>query len=86
MRLFDTFIMIILGVYLPELFSMNERGKGTNYVMFFGVLGSALNSIILNSFKFWQLIFFLIIGFLSTFLFKETLFKNTSNINEEVQK
>lgn len=70
MRLFDTFIMIVLGVYLPELFDIDERGKGTNYVMSFGVLGSALNSIILNSFKFWQLIFFLIIGFISTFLFK----------------
>lgn len=48
MRLFDTCIMIILGVYLPELFDADERGKGTNYVMAFGVLGSALNSIILN--------------------------------------
>lgn len=71
MRLFDTCIMIILGVYLPELFDSDERGKGTNYVMSFGVLGSALNSIILNSFQFWELVFFLVLAFLATFCFKE---------------
>jgi MFS family permease len=47
MRMFDTCIMIILGVYLPELFADDERGKGTNYVMSFGVLGSALSPVIL---------------------------------------
>lgn len=72
MRLFDTCIMIILGVYLPELFDIDERGKGTNYVMSFGVLGSALNSVILNRFQFWQLILFLVAGFAATFLFKES--------------
>lgn len=71
MRLFDTCIMIILGVYLPQLFNKDERGKGTNYVMSFGILGSALNNIILNGLQFWQLIFFIFAGFVSTFCFKE---------------
>lgn len=61
--------MIVLGVYLPELFARDERGKGTNYVMSFGVLGSALNGVILNSFQFWQLNFFLVVAFVATFCF-----------------
>ena len=72
MRLFDSSIMIVLGIYLPELFEEDERGKGCNYIMSFGVLGSALNAIILNHFQFWQLIFFLALAFASTFFFKET--------------
>lgn len=39
--------------------------------MSFGILGSALNNIILNGLQFWELIFFIFAGFLSTFCFKE---------------
>lgn len=70
MRLLDSSVMIVLGVYIPELFDEDERGKGTNYIMAVGVLGSALNGIILNHLHFWQLIFFLAAAFVATFLFK----------------
>jgi len=43
MRLCDACIMLVLGVYLPELFEMGDRGKGINYIMCFGVFGSALS-------------------------------------------
>lgn len=43
MRFCDSCIMLVLGFYLPELFSVEERGKGTNYVMSMGVFGSALS-------------------------------------------
>ena len=68
MRLVDTEIMIILGVYLPELFKMEDRGKGTNFVMSFGVIGSALNGKIFTKLPFGYLEIFLVVAFLSTLL------------------
>ena len=55
MRIATTSIMITLGVFLPELFLEHERSKGTNYIMSFGVLGSALNGIVLSKISNWQL-------------------------------
>lgn len=43
MRLGDSGILLILGVYLPELFQASERSKGVNFIMCFGVIGSAMN-------------------------------------------
>ena len=43
MRLGDAGVMLILGIYLPELFKEKERGKGVNFIMSIGVIGSALN-------------------------------------------
>ena len=43
MRYCDSTIMLVLGFYVPELFSVEERGKGLNYVMSLGVMGSALS-------------------------------------------
>ena len=59
MRLFDTSIMLLLGVYLPELFPISERGKGTNYIMCFGVFGSALSGKIFTKLPFAYLEIFL---------------------------
>lgn len=55
MRVATTSIMITLGVYLPELFFEEERAKGTNYIMAFGVLGSALNGVLLTKLPPWAL-------------------------------
>ena len=52
MRFCDACIMLVLGFYLPELFSVGERGKGTNFVMSFGVLGSALSGILFKQLPF----------------------------------
>lgn len=72
MRLVDTGIMIVLGVYLPELFLTNEKGRGTNFVMCFGVFGSALNAKFLNHLPFWSLEGFLVVALAMTLLLKET--------------
>ena len=72
MRLGDSGILLILGVYLPELFQESERSKGVNFIMCFGVIGSAMNEKILKNFPFWFLGIFLLIAFISTFLLKET--------------
>ena len=72
MRLGDAGVMLILGIYLPELFKEKERGKGVNFIMSIGVIGSALNEKILKNFPFWFLAVFLVIALLSTILFKET--------------
>lgn len=55
MRLVDTVIMIVLGVYVPEMFMAKEKGRGTNFVMSFGVIGSALNGKVFNQLPFWSL-------------------------------
>jgi hypothetical protein len=55
MRLVDTAIMIVLGIYIPELFPSNEKGKGTNFIMSFGVIGSALNGKLFSHLPFWSL-------------------------------
>ena len=55
MRLFDTAVMIVLGVYVPELFPANEKGRGTNFIMSFGVIGSALNGKLFSHLPFWSL-------------------------------
>jgi hypothetical protein len=47
--------MLVLGVYLPELFPVSERGKGTNYIMCFGVFGSALSGKIFTKLPFGYL-------------------------------
>ena len=75
MRLGDAGIMLVLGIYLPELFEEKERGKGVNFIMSVGVLGSALNQKILKNFPFWFLSIFLLVAFLSTMLLKETMKK-----------
>ena len=72
MRLGDAGIMLVLGIYLPELFEEKERGKGVNFIMSVGVIGSALNQQILKNFPFWFLAIFLGIAFATTFCFKET--------------
>jgi hypothetical protein len=68
MRLCDTCIMLVLGVYLPELFPVEERGKGTNYIMCFGVFGSALSGKIFTKLSFGYLEIFLFAAVLSTLL------------------
>jgi len=70
--------MIILGVYLPELFSSTERGKGTSYVMSFGVIGSAFSQYLLNQLPFWCLGILLVGTLFSTILLRETLKPNDS--------
>lgn len=55
MRLVDTAIMIVLGVYIPELFPPHEKGRGTNFIMSFGVIGSALNGKLFSHLPFWSL-------------------------------
>lgn len=55
MRFFDSCIMLVLGIYLPELFSIGERGKGTNYVMSVGVFGSALSGKLFSKLPFGYL-------------------------------
>ena len=47
--------MLVLGIYLPELFSIGERGKGTNYVMSVGVFGSALSGKLFSKLPFGYL-------------------------------
>lgn len=76
MRLGDAGIMLVLGIYLPELFLESERGKGVSFIMSFGVIGSALNQKILSNFPFWFLAIFLGLAFLSTILLKETQVKD----------
>lgn len=58
MRVLDCFIMAILAIYLPELFPIENRGRGTNFVMSFGVLGGGLSPIILESMPWWGLLVF----------------------------
>jgi hypothetical protein len=55
MRLVDTAVMIVLGVYVPELFPAKEKGRGTNFIMSFGVIGSALNGKLFSHLPFWSL-------------------------------
>ena len=78
MRLIDTAIMIVLGVYIPELFPSNERGRGTNLIMSFGVIGSALNGVLFNHLPFWSLEIFLLAALSTTLLLKETHLKKVS--------
>ncbi len=47
MRIMDCFAMAILGVYLPEMFSVDDRGKAVNFVMSFGVIGGGVAPLIL---------------------------------------
>jgi MFS family permease len=70
MRLVDTAIMIVLGVYVPELFKVGEKGRGTNFVMSFGVIGSALNGKIFSHLPFWSLELFLLAALATTLLLK----------------
>jgi MFS family permease len=70
MRLIDTAIMIVLGVYIPELFPSNEKGRGTNLIMSFGVIGSALNGKVFSHLPFWSLQIFLFAALCTTLLLK----------------
>jgi hypothetical protein len=72
MRLCDTSIMLVLGVYLPELFEMKDRGKGINYIMCFGVFGSALSGKVFSHLPFGYLEIFLFAALLALFLMPET--------------
>lgn len=79
MRLCDTSIMLVLGVYLPELFEMKDRGKGINYIMCFGVFGSALSGKVFSHLPFGYLEIFLFAAFFAIFLMPET--KNRENFS-----
>lgn len=46
-RVLDCIVMAILAVYLPELFPLENRGRGNNFIMAFGVLGGGLSPLIL---------------------------------------
>jgi hypothetical protein len=73
MRFCDSGIMLVLGFYLPELFSVGERGKGTNYVMSVGVMGSALSGKLFSQLPFAYLEIFLLTALLGLLLLPETL-------------
>ena len=68
MRLVDTSIMLVLGVYIPELFEIKGRGKGQNYIMCFGVFGSALSGKVFSHLPFAFLEIFLFAAFSSSCL------------------
>lgn len=72
MRFVDTVIMIVLAIYLPELFDVRDRGKGTNFVMSFGVIGSALSGIALTKLPFGYLQIFLLAALVAASLMPET--------------
>ena len=70
--------MLVLGIYLPELFSVGERGKGINYVMSFGVFGSALSGKIFTHLEFGYLEIFLVSAIIALMTLPETLKKEES--------
>ena len=72
MRVTNCFIMAVLGVYLPELFSADNRGRGTNFVMSFGVLGGGLAPLMLESLPWWGLLGFILMSIGSAMLLPET--------------
>ena len=73
MRFCDSCIMLVLGFYLPELFTVGERGKGTNYVMSVGVFGSALSGKLFTHLPFGYLELFLLAALMGLFLLPETM-------------
>ena len=73
MRFCDSCIMLVLGFYLPELFTVGERGKGTNYVMSVGVFGSALSGKLFTHLPFGYLELFLFAALMGLFLLPETM-------------
>ena len=75
MRFCDSCIMLVLGFYLPELFSVGERGKGINYVMSIGVFGSALSGKIFTHLDFGYLEIFLFAALLGLMMLPETFKK-----------
>lgn len=72
MRVLDCFIMAILAIYLPELFPIRNRGRGTNFIMSFGVLGGGLSPLILESMPWWGLLMFNFISITAGLFLKET--------------
>jgi MFS family permease len=75
MRYCDSCVMLVLGFYVPELFSLGERGKGLNYVMSVGVLGSALSGKIFSQLPLGYLEIFLMAAVVGLALLPETVQK-----------
>lgn len=67
MRILDCLVLTILGVYIPELFFAEDRGRGVNFVMSFGVIGGGIAPILLENLPWWALSGFLLIALISTF-------------------
>lgn len=72
MRVLDGFAMAILAIYIPEMFSVEERGRAVNFVMSFGVIGGGVAPILLDNFQWWVLTFFLGLSILSALGLPET--------------